>query len=62
MKISKITVEQWLKVVKAALYVGLSALLAYLISETTNNPDLFGPLTPIINVTLVTVKQLFTKP
>lgn len=58
MKLSPITSAQALKVLKAALYVGVSAALDALISASTNMQ--FGVLTPFINVILVTVKQLFT--
>lgn len=53
---------QALKVLKAAAYVGISAVLAFLIALITDNPEMFGIYTPIINVVLVTVKQIFTTP
>lgn len=53
--------EQIAKVVKAALFVGGSAIIAWLISAIAENPDLFGPLTPIVNVVLVALKQVFTQ-
>jgi hypothetical protein len=59
--VSKITKEQAGKIVKAAVYVGASAVVAYLISVVTDNPDLFGALTPVVNVALVALKQVFTK-
>lgn len=59
MSISKITQDQFKKITKAALYVGVSAVLDYLISQSTGSQ--FGVLTPVINVVLVTVKQAFTK-
>jgi len=62
MRLSPVTYEQWVKVFKAALYVGVSAVLSYLISALTSDPDSFGVLTPIVNVVLVTLKQLFTPP
>lgn len=55
-----ITKTQALKIGKAALYVGLSAILAFLIAFVTDNPEMFGIYTPIINVVLVFLKQLFT--
>lgn len=60
MKLSKITKDQALKIGKAALYLGISAALSALISALADDPDLFGPLTPIINIALVTLKQLFS--
>lgn len=60
MQLSAINKQQLLKIIKAALYVGISAAVSYLISGIADNPDLFGQLTPIINVILVVVKQAFT--
>lgn len=57
-----ITKEQGLKVLKTAAYVALSAVLAFLIAFVTDNPEMFGIYAPIINVVLVTLKQLFTEP
>lgn len=60
MQVTKITKEQSGKILKTALYIGASAVISYLITLTTNDPELFGPLTALINVGLVTLKQLFT--
>lgn len=57
-----ITKEQGLKVLKTAAYVAISAVLAFLIAFVTDNPEMFGIYAPIINVALVTLKQLFTEP
>lgn len=62
MQVSKIDKTQAVKIGKAALYLGLSAAISYVISLIANDPSLFGPLTPIVNIVLVTLKQLFTKP
>lgn len=59
MQITKISKNQALKIAKTALYIGVSAVLSYLITLTTNSPDLFGPLTGLINLGLVTLRQLF---
>lgn len=61
MKPSALNKEQLFKILKAALYLGISAALSGVIAQIADNPDLFGPLTPIINITLVTFKQLFTE-
>lgn len=61
MSFSRITKEQGKKVVKVAVYAGLSAGIAALISLIASNPALFGPLTPIVNVLLVTLKQALTE-
>ena len=60
MKISALDKKQALKVLKAAAYVGISAALDFLISQTSGTE--FGVLTPLINVALVATKQLFTDP
>ena len=57
---SPITKEQFAKIVKVAFYAGLSAAIAAVIAAIASNPLLFGPLTPVINILLVTVKQAFT--
>lgn len=56
----EITKKQALKIAKAALYVGLSAILGYFIAFVQGNPDMFGIYAPIINIVLVTLKQVFT--
>lgn len=56
----EITKTQALKIAKAALYVGLSAILGYFIAFVQGNPEMFGVYAPIINIVLVTVKQVFT--
>lgn len=56
----EITKTQALKIAKAALYVGLSAILGYFIAFVQGNPEMFGIYAPIINIVLVTVKQVFT--
>lgn len=58
MSISKLDKAQAVAVVKAAVYVGISAALDYVISVTQGTE--FGVLTPVINIVLVTVKKLFT--
>ena len=60
-KPSKVSKDQWLQVVKAGLYVGVSAVLAFFITTLTNQPDLFGLFTPVVNVVLVTVKKVFSE-
>jgi hypothetical protein len=60
MQVSKISKDQAIKIAKTALYIGVSAIISYLITLTTDNPELFGPLTALVNVVLVTIKQIFT--
>lgn len=59
MELSLPTKKQWFEILKATIYVSLSAGLDYLISLTTGSE--FGILTPVINIALVTIKKLFTK-
>ncbi len=62
MKLSKLDSAQIEKVLKVAVYVAVSAFISALIANLASNPDLFGPLTPIVNVILVAIKQVFTTP
>jgi hypothetical protein len=59
-KLSKLDTKQWRDLLKVAAYVGVSAALDFLISATTGTQ--FGPLTPVFNLLLVTVKKMFTEP
>lgn len=59
-QVTKITKNQAFKIIKASLYIGVSAVLSYLITLTSNSPELFGPFAALINIVLVTLKQLFT--
>lgn len=58
---SKITKEQGKKIVKVALYAGASAGISALIALIAANPLLFGVLTPVVNILLVTLKQAVTE-
>ena len=55
----KLTKSNWLSIAKATVYAAVSAALAYLISLIAGDPNLFGPLTPVVNVILITVKKFF---
>ena len=55
---STLSKEQALKVLKTAGYVAVSAGIDFLISQTSGTQ--FGVLTPLINIVLVAIKQLFT--
>lgn len=52
---------QALKIAKAALYVGISAAIGSVIAFVEGNPEKFGIYAPIVNITLVTLKQLFSE-
>ena len=60
--ISRIDKAQAMKILKAFVYVSVSAGLGYLITLTTDQPQLFGVFAIVINSGLVALKQLFTKP
>lgn len=55
---SPLTKNQLKSILKVSVYVGISAVIDYLISQSTDMQ--FGQLTPLINVALVTIKKLFT--
>lgn len=47
------------KTLKAAGYIALSAVISYLITATTNDATLFGPVTAVINLALVYIQKTF---
>lgn len=51
---------QAMKILKVTIYVAISAALDYLISISSGTQ--FGTLTPLINILLVSVRQLFKRP
>lgn len=53
------TKNQVIDTLKVIGYVAVSAVLDYLISQTTGTQ--FGVLTPIINIVLVTLKNFIKK-
>jgi len=59
MKASKLTKKQLLGLLKVAVYIGVSAVLSYLVTLTTDSPEFFGVLTPVINLGLVALRDLF---
>lgn len=50
------------KTLKAAAYVAVSAVVAFLVTATTDNPELLGPATVLVNVLLVYVQKTFFDP
>lgn len=61
MKATTLTKAQWLKVAKTLAYVGVSAVIGAALAFLQEQPELFGVYTPIVNVVLVTLKQVFTE-
>lgn len=57
-----ITKTQATKIAKTAGYLFVSALISAGIAAIASNPLLFGALTPVVNLLLVTLKQAFTTP
>lgn len=47
------------KTIKATGYIALSSAISYLITVMSGNAELFGPITPIINIGLVFIKKTF---
>lgn len=43
------------KLAKVAVYIGVSSILTYIVTAMQGDPELFGELTPIINLILVGV-------
>lgn len=54
--------KQALHIGKVALYIGVSAVISYLISLTVDNTSLVGPLTPLVNFVLVGIQQFVKAP
>lgn len=50
------------KIRNVAGYLLVSSVLSAVISLITDNPTLFGSLTPAINLLLVGIRELFKKP
>lgn len=59
-QVTKITKNQAKEIGKAATYLGISTVVSYLLTILTEQPELLGVFTPIVNVILVAVKKLFT--
>ena len=47
------------KTLKAAGFVAVSSVISYVVTATTNNPSLFGPVTVLVNIVLVFVQKTF---
>lgn len=62
MQVSYISASQFKKIFKTVGYLAISAAISGLISMIADDPKLFGTLTPVVNILLVTLKQVFTQP
>ena len=56
------TKEQMVKLGKVSTYIAVSAVISFLISKMTDDPNLFGQLTPLVNLLLVGIKQFVVAP
>lgn len=63
MTISRITKEQWVKVLKATAYSFVSTFIATVVATSDfSKAGLYSALVASVNASLVVVKQLFTDP
>ncbi len=60
MSISALDKAQALKIVKTAVYIAASGAITALITYATDNKESFGAYYVIVNLGLVTLKQLVT--
>lgn len=61
LKITKLSKKQATDLIKVAAYLAASAVLTYLITLTTDNPEFIGPLTPLVNLALVAARDMVTE-
>jgi len=57
MTITKLSQKQVFNMLKVAAYLAASAVISYLITLTTDSPELFGMLNPIVNIGLVAARN-----
>jgi hypothetical protein len=57
-----LTKQQIIHILKVAGWVSASTVIGLLISIITEQPDVFGVITPIVNLVLVTLQQMLKKP
>jgi len=57
-----VTKQQIIHILKVAGYVAVSSVIGAFIAITTEQPEVFGIATPVINVLLVTLRQVLKKP
>ena len=58
MTVTKLSRKQATSILKVAAYLAASAVISYLITLTTDSPELFGIMNPIVNLGLVTLRDL----
>lgn len=57
-----LTKQQIIHILKVAGWVAASTVIGGLIAIVTEQPEVFGIWTPVVNVLLVTLQQVFKKP
>jgi len=60
MRLSTLNKEQFGKIVKTAVYIAASGAITALITYATDNKEAFGAYYVVVNLALVTLKQLVT--
>lgn len=50
------------KTIKAALFIAVSSAISYLVTAIAGSPELFGPVTPLVNIVLVLVQKTWFSP
>jgi len=60
MSISTLDKQQALKIIKTAAYIAVSGAITALITYATDNKEAFGAYYVVVNLALVTLKQLVT--
>lgn len=50
------------KTIKVAVWLAVSAFVGQLVAATMNDPNLFGPVTGLVNVVLVFVQKTWFSP
>lgn len=57
-----LTKEQLIHILKVTGWVAASTLIGGVIAIITNQPEVFGIWTPVVNILLVTIQQIVKKP
>lgn len=57
-----LTKEQIIHIAKVAGWVAVSTVIGGVIAIIADQPEIFGVLTPAVNVLLVTLQQIIKKP
>lgn len=57
-----LTKEQIIHILKVAGWIAISTVIGGVIAIMTNQPEVFGIWTPVVNLLLVTIQQVIKKP